>query len=91
MKYLVGITPSGSISFLPSGLGGRTSDKEITVECGFLHLLEPYDEILADHGFLVRDELATRSAYLSIPGFTKGKKQMPSMEVDSAKQLPYTC
>ena len=87
MKYLVGITPSGSISFLSSGWGGRTSDKEITVESGFLDLLEPYDEILADRGFLVRDELATRSAYLRIPGFIKGKKQMPGMEVDSARQL----
>ncbi|XP_056441150.1 uncharacterized protein LOC130378406 isoform X2 [Gadus chalcogrammus] len=30
MKYLIGITPAGAISFLSSGWGGRASDKVIT-------------------------------------------------------------
>ena len=86
-KYLVGITPAGAISFLSSGWGGRVSDKTITVESGFLNKLEPGDEILADRGFLVRDELAAVGATLRIPSFTKGKKQMSAQEVDTSRQL----
>jgi hypothetical protein len=87
IKYLVGITPAGAISFISPGWGGRTSDKEITKNSGFLELLEPGDEILADRGFLVRDELAAYGASLKIPHFTKGKKQMSANEVDTSRQL----
>ena len=38
---------------------------------------------LADRGFTITDELATRGAYLKIPSFTKGKKQMPAKDVDN--------
>lgn len=75
IKYLVGITPAGAVSFLSSGWGGRASDKQITLESGFLSELEPGDCILADRGFLIRDELAAYGATLSIPSFTKGKQK----------------
>ena len=32
------------------------------------------DCILADHGFLIEEELAARRAVLRIPAFTRGKK-----------------
>lgn len=86
VKYLVGITPAGAVSFLSTGWGGRVSDKQITLESGFLHLLEPKDEILADRGFLIRDQLAAYGATLRIPNFTKGKSQLPACEVDSSRQ-----
>lgn len=87
VKYLVGITPSGAVSFLSKGWGGRVSDKQITLESGFLDLVEPTDEYLADRGFLIRDELAAYGATLRIPSFTKGKSQLPASEVDSSRQL----
>lgn len=87
VKYLVGITPGGAISFLSPGWGGRVSDKEITKKSGFLDLVEPRDEILADRGFLIRDELAMCGATLRIPHFTKGKRQLPAYEVDTSRQL----
>lgn len=65
-KYLVGITPAGAVSFLSKGRGGRVSDKQMTLESGLLDLLEPRDEILADRGFLIRDELAAYGATLRI-------------------------
>ncbi|XP_029943145.1 uncharacterized protein LOC115385308 isoform X2 [Salarias fasciatus] len=87
IKYLIGITPAGAISFLSPGWGGRVSDKQITTESGFLKLLEPRDEVLADRGFLIRDELAAYGATLRIPHFTKGKKQLSAQEVDTSRQL----
>lgn len=87
IKYLIGVTPAGAISFLSPGWGGRVSDKQITRESGFLDLLEPMDEVLADRGFLIHDELAAYGATLRIPSFTKGKKQLSAQEVDTSRQL----
>lgn len=87
LKYLIAITPAGAISYLSPGWGGRVSDKQITKESGFLELLEPMDEVLADRGFLIRDELAACGAILRIPHFTKGKKQLSALEVDTSRQL----
>ena len=43
IKYLIGITPCGSISFLSKCWGGRVSDKQLTQESNFFSLLEPGD------------------------------------------------
>lgn len=52
------------------------SDNQITLESGFLHLLEPTDEILADRGFLIRDELAVYGATLHITKFNERKESV---------------
>ena len=57
VKYLIGITPAGAISFLSAGWGGRASDKMITVNSGFLYMLYHGDCVLADRGFLVEEFL----------------------------------
>ena len=59
IKYLVGITPSGTVSFLSAGWGGRASDKEITRNSCFLDKVTFGDCVLADRGFLIEEELAT--------------------------------
>ena len=41
IKFLIGITPQGTISFLSKCVGGRMSDKEITEESGLLQHLLP--------------------------------------------------
>ena len=40
MKYLIGITPAGVVSFLSHGWGGCVSDKEITLTSRFLDYLQ---------------------------------------------------
>ena len=65
-------------------MGGRTSDKFITEHSGFLSNLLPGDVILADRGFDIDDSVSLHYAEVKIPYFTKGKQQMPPLEVERA-------
>ena len=87
IKYLIRITPAGAVSFLWAGWGGRASGKEITLESGFLDKLTHGDCVLADHGFLVEEKLATRGAVLRIPAFTRRKKQTTAKDIDISRQI----
>ena len=87
VKFLIGIIPAGVISYLSPCWGGRVSDKELTRESGFLNLIDPGDEILANQGFLIEDELAIRGARLTIPAFTRGKSQLSREEVERSRQM----
>ena len=41
MKFLIGITPQGTVSFVSRCAGGRISDKEITEQSGIMDYLLP--------------------------------------------------
>ena len=84
VKCLIGISPCGTISFLSQCWGGRISDKSITQQSNFL---EPGDQILADRGFTISDDIACYGASLIIPSFTRGKKQLSQEEVEQSKQI----
>ena len=75
IKYLIGITQAGTVSFLLAVWGGRVSDKEITLKSSFLDDLTHGDCVLADRGFLVEEELAIRRAVLCIPASQEGKNK----------------
>ncbi|XP_057294552.1 uncharacterized protein LOC130623066 [Hydractinia symbiolongicarpus] len=50
IKFFVGISPTGYITYLFSCYGGRTSEKFIYNDSGF-ELMEYGDEVMADRGF----------------------------------------
>lgn len=62
--------------------GGRTSDKFLTENCGFLNNLVSGDLVLADRGFTVHKEVWFRQVELNIPAFTKGKNQLVPLDVE---------
>ncbi len=84
--YLISISPTGAASFISPVYEGRTSDKVITARSGFLDLVVYGDEILADRGFLVAEELASRGAVCHIPAFTRGKKQLSQRDVEISRR-----
>ncbi len=66
-KGLIGISPSGMVSFISNLYGGHISDKRITELCGIIDLLEPGDMVMADRGFDIQDVLAGRKKYVKYP------------------------
>ena len=67
IKYLVAITPNGAISWVSPCYGGRTTDKYIVKDSGFLDILEPYDTVMADKGFKIKSVLTMKRCYLALP------------------------
>ena len=71
-KYLINVTPQGSVSYISKSWSGRTSDKYITEHSGYLNILLPGDIVLVDHGFDVADSVAIMGRRLNLPAFSKG-------------------
>lgn len=86
-KYLISVTPQGTISFLSKAYGGRVSDKFITENSGYLSKISPGDVVLADRGFNVEESIAYMGGTLNIPSFTKGKPQLAPEAVESTRRL----
>lgn len=87
VKYLIGITPQGTVSFISDGWGGRVSDKHLTENCGLLNHLIPGDTVLADRGFDIQDSVGICCARVAIPAFTKGKKQLTGIDVEQTRRI----
>ena len=64
-KGLVGISPSGMITFISHLYGGHVSDKAITQSCGLIDLLEAGDVVMADKGFDIQDLLVSHRVIFS--------------------------
>ena len=83
----MGIAPNGHISFLSAAWGGRASDQMITRKSGFYTLLKRNDLILADRGFLIREDLMTYYCHLEIPPSSSGLHQMSEGDVMKTKDV----
>ena len=89
VKFLIGITPQGSVSFISKGWGGRVSDLHVTEHCGILNNLLPGDLVLADQGFNIQESIGIYCAEVKLPPFTKGKPQLSQLEVDTACEVAH--
>jgi len=86
-KVLVGISPSGVITFVSNLYAGSISDKELTRCSGILGKLEPGDSVMADRGFDIQEDLALLGVGLNIPPFLKGKSQLSESELVETRRI----
>ena len=82
-KSLIGISPSGSVTFIRQLFDGSLSDREIVPRSGFLEpsLWDSQDSVMADRRFVVYDELKELRVVLNIPSFLAGRDQLTAAEV----------
>lgn len=84
LKGLVGISPSGSITFLSQLYTGSISDREITERCGILNIpFEAGDSLIAD----IQDLLDPIGVKLNIPPFLHMQDQMTANDVLQTQQI----
>jgi len=86
-KVLVGISPSGAVTFLSQLWGGNASDKHIVKESGLLNLLECGDSIMADKGFDIDDLLRPLGVTLNIPPKRDSSRQLTRKEVEQTRRI----
>lgn len=70
VKVLIGITPTGLITFVSNPYGGNASDRYIA-ETEILPKLEPGDAIMVDRGFNIGVLVLQRGIKLYMPPFTR--------------------
>ncbi|CAL1536802.1 unnamed protein product, partial [Lymnaea stagnalis] len=92
-KSLIGIAPSGGVSFISDLWLGSISDKEITMSSGILDKLEAGETVLADRGFTVlENEFVRRDVTLFTPFFLQDKIQFPLDErCENKKASSHRC
>lgn len=86
-KGLVGICPTGAVTFLSELYAGSVSDQALTRDCGILELIEPGDSIMADKGFDIAYDVLVCGAKLNIPPFLKNHQQLSKKNVILTRQI----
>ena len=87
LKGLVGISPSGAITFVSQLYTGGISDREIVLRSGLLsHAFDDGDSVMADKGFQIQDILPL-GVSLNIPPFLGGNSQMSAEDVVRTQQI----
>ncbi|XP_065675685.1 uncharacterized protein LOC136091898 [Hydra vulgaris] len=85
---LLGISPSGAITFISQLDDGAISDKEIVVRSGFLEeLWNKNDSVMADRGFTISDHLNTINVKLNIPSFLNGQLQLSKEDATKSQTI----
>ena len=80
LKCLIAVTPNGGACFVSDLFEGHSDDVEIFKESGLVKHLKPFDLVLADRGFTVRELLNPLQVELKIPSFLKGRKSLSAAE-----------
>ena len=81
LRGLIGIAPSGAITFISELYAGSISDREIVERSGILDLpFNEGDDEMTDKGFTIED-LLPLGVSLNIPPFLGQSQQIPAEDV----------
>lgn len=87
IKFLLGVSPSGLITYVSEPYGGRASDKAITNQSDLYSKCDPFDAIMADKGFLIEEECESNFIYLIRPPFLRKKSQFSRREAEITRSV----
>ena len=96
LKALVGIEPRGGVIFASMLFTGAISDKEITIQSGFLKTVENLkaegkvidgDGIMVDKGFRIENEVENIGLKLNIPPFARSGAQFSTAEIKQTEKI----
>ncbi|XP_048484725.1 uncharacterized protein LOC125490226 [Plutella xylostella] len=87
LKFLVGASPGGLITYCSGGYAGSASDRQIVERSNLPQMCEEGDSIMADRGFNVQDLFASKGIGINIPTFLKGKSQIPGVLLKMDQKL----
>ena len=87
IKELVGLSSIGALGFLSELYTGSISDKVLTKMSNVIDYLNPGDDVMADQGFDIQDECASKGVTVNIPSFLKGKIQFSKEEMAHNKKI----
>ncbi|XP_064475831.1 uncharacterized protein LOC135389729 [Ornithodoros turicata] len=86
-KGLIGIAPNGFVTFVSDLAPGRISDKALVRQSGLYKLLEEGDAVMADRGFLIKEDLADLKVDLNIPPFLNGASQLSLADESTTRAI----
>lgn len=87
LKYLIGITPNGLISFVSAGFGGRATDKAIFNYEKLIDKLDMHDAVMVDKGILIEKECDEKLVKLIRPPFLKKQKQFSKADAEATADI----
>lgn len=87
IKYLIGISPAGLITFVSKPYGGRASDNVIFEQSNLISLMDRQDALMVDRGFKIDNICIEKGINLIRPPFLKGKYQFTREEALEAKSI----
>lgn len=87
IKWLIGITPSGLISYISPGYGGRASDKAIFNKEKFISKCDPFDAIMVDKGFMIDKECEENFVKLIRPPFLAKQNEFSQADAEATADI----
>ncbi|XP_055509316.1 uncharacterized protein LOC129707898 isoform X1 [Leucoraja erinacea] len=89
IKFVLGIAPSGAISFVSAALEDSGTDNTITLSSNFFDHLLPGDVIFADRGFDMKDCAGFYGCEAEILAITSGKAELSALDVEKSREFAH--
>lgn len=84
MKLLIGIIPSGEVTFFSPAYGGCTTNAQLVGESGLLELLEPNDIVMAGKGLpKIVPDVNKKGCFVVLPSPSRKNQQFTSTETEA--------